>query len=460
MIVLYERARLLRVLLPALVACVPSVPAPASAQALPGYSGPGSAAEAEWLQSMRIQAERGLQDWLNLMDRRAWQDLGSFFTDRGVLVDGSGVAAAGRDSIAELLARLPERSDLLLQVTGVRGGTRLMHVTGRVSYFEAADLRVETFTALLEVHRDRWMFRALAFAPLEGALAAAPFDNALEPNRAGVHPPRRTAARGVVEPVFIQQPATALLEPWQAVGVGAGLELDGVAELRAFYWQGVGGDTLSEQAYGAELRTHLTGGDRRVRPHLAFGAGAMPRGDSPGTRWEGIAGAGVGLRLSGNAYASVTGRVLPAGWISEQRRARIFIGIGASYALGGTPEWRDAEPSVLDVAYELTELPRLTPVVVSWAAALSSRQRTALEERYASMAVLHTPGSAHRGASSVVDAWLAGDRPGEISVDEQRVSGAVAYAVLSLLEGATARRLVNIYERNGNGWQLHAQVAW
>ena len=459
MIVRYERSRFTRVLMPAFLAILTSVPSLASAQALPGYSGPGTAAEAEWLQSVRLQAERGLQDWLNLMDRRAWQDLGSFFTDRGVLVDGSGVAAAGRDSIAALLAGLPERSDLLLQVTGVRGGTRLIHVVGRVSYFEAGDLRVETFTALLELHRERWMFRALAFAPLEGALAAAPFDHALEANRAGVHPPRRTAARGVIEPLFIQQPATALLEPWQAVGAGAGLELDHIAELRAFYWRGVGGDTLSDHAFGAELRTHLTGYSR-VRPHLAFGAGAMPRGDSPGTRWEGIAGAGLALRLSGNAYASVTGRVLPAGWISENRRARIFLGIGASYSLGGTPEWRDAVPTALEAAYELTELPGLTPVVVSWAAAMSGRQRSALQQRYAPTAVLHTPGSAYRGASEVVDAWLAGDRPGEISVDEQRVSGAVAYAVLSVLEGEAVRRVVNIYERNVNGWHIHAQVAW
>lgn len=433
--------------------------APAAAQQLPGYSGPSSVASAEWTQSIRIRAEGGMQDWINLMDRRAWADLGSFFTDRAVLIDGSGAHAAGRAAIRELLEGLPERRDLLLQITGARGGTRLIHAVGRASYFEGEDLRVESFVALLELHRDRWMFRMLAFAPLDGLLAAAPLDYALAPNRASVHPPQRTMVRGVVEPSLMHQPGVAGGSEWQAFGGAVGVELDRTAELRAFAWAGGGGEASTTVAYGAEVRAFMLRA-ARIRPNLMAGAAMLPGVGSAGARWDGLAGAGVGIRLRPGTELHVSGRSLPATWFSDSRSMRVLLGVGLSYAFGRPPVWQDAELSVLDQAYEMTELPGFTPSVVAWATAMSRREREALEARYASTVTLYGPDGVRRGAPDVVASWLDAERPVDMVIDAQRVSGSVAYAEFGVTDNRAGWRVLNVYEREDAGWRIHSQVVW
>jgi hypothetical protein len=177
------------VLLPAVAGLLGLGPAgPAHGQHLPGQSAAVPQASAEWAMAMRLRAEEGLQAWLNLTDRESWHDLASCFTDRGVLLDGSGAHAVGREAVRALLPTLPYASDARLLGEGyavVRGAGAIaeswwaggrplavtveqMRTSGRVAYVELLLARSGDARRVLSVYErgeDGWRIRSQAVWP-------------------------------------------------------------------------------------------------------------------------------------------------------------------------------------------------------------------------------------------------------------------------------------------------------
>lgn len=458
------------------VAMIAAGAATAAGQTLPGYAGGGTGAQSEWAMHTRAAAERVMLDWVNLTERNDAMPLAAMFTDHGVFVDPGGEAAEGRDAVRQLLERLPPRSDVLLQVTGVAAGTRLMNVAGRVAYVQDGRQHVHSMVAVLEQHRDYWMFRLLALGPMEGAAAAAPLDEAIGADRTRPRVPQRAAVRFVVEPAAVRGAGgfAAGADPWVGFGASVGVELDRTLELRLNGWRMAGNLRTqlgprdeSLAGIGAELRAYALP-SMSVRPFVQVGlarlAGYSPDSAAVPQLGGGVAArvmSGLDVQLSVRDYLVASNAALypSSSWFTRKREHRPLLSLGLSYSTGRPPVWHDVGLSELDQRQQASQLPGVLARVSSWAAAVARGATDDVRAMYSPFTVIYRAGQpAVRGAEDAAAFWVGIGQPA-VHVVHAGASGNAAFADAVIDHGPLAgRRVFTVFERAADSWSIASQV--
>lgn len=437
--------------------------------------------QSEYEHQIRSQVIGALKDWASLWERDDAAALGRYYTEAAVLLLPTGGAAVGRGEVGETWSeRLASMSDLAMEVESVEAGERLAVVTGRLSYRAsepggAARVETESFLAVLEQQRNRWLLRSHAFAA-DPALdpVSESSTTAIRASRVPVSAPQRMLVRlvGEVSGARAEGGDAVGAEGWAGVGGGLGIELDRLIELRAHYWQaGDGPEPVA--SIGGELRTYL-GTLWRFRPHLLLGASRFLGESPPDSMLVPMAGAGLSVALTEGVSLQLAGRdyfVQRPGsrevttWTAAERTQRWMWGGGLSVAVGRRPTWSDPVVAPERMAHEARISAEIARFMDRWGAARLRSDEEASAALYAPDALLlPVDGGVLSGRSEIEEYLSAPSAPGGGAMAPLafRAGADLAYVATRVSvprdEGSAAGTMITVLEREDGAWRIRAQA--
>jgi ketosteroid isomerase-like protein len=465
--------------------------APLAAQALPFPQEPPSGLDnARYVNEVRRELERGLQEWVNAWEERDPAAVSRFYTDEAIVVEPTGRMVRGRSAVAGYWAEHQANStELVVALTHVSATNTLATARGRISYRDrgagASGLtRSGQMLMVFERQRGVWMTRVHAIAldsPGDmGSVAALP--RAIRGTGRPARVPEVPQVRLRAEPfggMLRFDEAFGVVRPATVAGVGVGVEVGRVAEFRAGYWEGVAGeDTHGLRGITGEVR--LFGmPDWPVRPYVLAGAGHV-RGVVGTERLGGaggdrliapMAGGGLVADLPGRLALTIDARnyllVDPAArpaahWMNEARTSNWSFSGALSLSVGRHREWHDPAVTPSRQAYEERVLHDLAVLLGRWLNGARS-----LGDLYAPDVYLITPdGRRLFGAGDVAEFWKgrAAVPSGSMIYEDLRASGHVATVVVRLPANGSARpasadaTLVTVFEQAAGRWTIRSQV--
>lgn len=450
---------------------------------------------ARYAAEVRVELERSLQEWVNAWEAGDGDAVSRFYADEAVIVDPSGGVIRGRAAAADYWADHREpRSAMVALITQVSATNHVATARGRVStrvQMPAGGSRTESGDLLLVFERQRgvWMKRVHAVV-LDAPSEMSEVPSVPRSIRATGRParvPEATQLRWRAEPFAGAATFTESLDaPTTGMaGVGVGLEIGRVMEIRGSYWRGFNGDDDDAGDAGA-LRT--VAGEvriygfpaRRVRPYALAGAANMAGGAvaelSGADALVPLFGSGLAFDLPSGWGAHLDARtyLLPristrpgSNWISQPRSSNWAFSGGLSYSVGRYREWHDPPVPAARAEYEGQVRQTLASLLGQWLDP-SEGGRPRMASLYAPDARLVTAdGRRIQGASEIAAFW-AGRHPmlpGSLVNEDLVVSGHVASVVARIAPDTSTRAadgrlgtLITVFEQNHGRWTIRSQV--
>jgi ketosteroid isomerase-like protein len=474
--------------------------APLAAQALPFPQEPPSGLDnARYVNDVRRELERGLQEWVNAWEGRDATAVSRFYTDEAIVVDPAGRVVRGRPAVAGFWAEHQANStDVVVALTHVSATNTLATARGRIAYRDlragASGLtRTGQMLMVFERQRGVWMTRVHAIAldspgdmgPVETLPRA--IRGTGKPARVPEVPQVRVRAEPFGGTIRFSE-AFGAPHSTTLAGVGLGVEVGRVAEFRAGYWKGLEGDG-SHGLRGITGEVRLFGmPDWPVRPYVMAGAGQI-RGVVGTSRLGGGGGDGMIVPMAGGGLvADLPGRLAfhvdarnyllvdpvprtrpAAHWINEARTSNWSFSGGLSVSVGRHREWHDPAVTVSRHEYEERVLHDLAILLGRWLNGDRPGQGggTGGGDLYAPDVHLITPdGRRLFGAAEVAQFWTG--RPpvpsGSMIYEDLRASGHVATVVARLPTNGSRRpeaadaTLVTVFEQAAGRWTIRSQI--
>jgi ketosteroid isomerase-like protein len=473
-----------------------SLAGPAAAQVLPfpqeSAIGPDLA---RYAAEVRVELERALQEWVNAWEAGDGTAVSRFYADEAVIVDPSGSVVRGRAAAADYWTDHREpRSDMVALITQVSATNHVATARGRVStrvQTATGGSRTESGDLLLVFERQRgvWMKRVHAVA-LDAPSEMSEVPSVPRSIRATGHParvPEATQLRWRAEPfagtaTFAESfhaPATTM------AGLGVGLEIGRVLEIRGSYWHGLDGDD-GDGGDAGTLRT--AAGEVRIygfpasvaRPYALAGAAKMAGGAvadlSGADALVPMFGGGLAFELPGHWGAHLDTRtyLLPrtstrpgSNWISQPRSSNWSFSGGLSYSVGRYRAWHDPPVPAARAEYEGQVRQTLASLLGQWLDP-SEVDRPRMASFYApDVRLVTADGRRIQGASEVAAFWAARHPmlPGSLVNEDLVVSGHVASVVARIVPNTSTRAaegrlgtLITVFEQNHGRWTIRSQV--
>jgi ketosteroid isomerase-like protein len=473
------------------------VAASAVGQVLPNPPGatPGTA-EAVYEAQVRSELEDVLQEWLNAVHAGDPATVARFYTDEAVIVAPDGEATRGRAGAEAYWARsLQDLTRLDVVIGDVVARNHVAAAGGRFSARLAdgrGEVTLQSGHLLLVFERQRgvWMQRlqsaVLDPSPRPGLVAGG---GAMGPTGRPPRPPALPQVHWTLGPhmTAIKLAGEVGGDTRGLVGLGAGVELGRLLELRGAVAHQIGGGGEADPIvmYGGELRMFLRS-EARVRPYvlggLSYVAGGLAAG-ADGWR-ESLApvygaAAAVGLtdalsmHVAARAYLTLApDRSGRDHWLTASRVHNPSVALGLSFAAGGERAWRDPPVLPEEKLYEQTVEPDLTAVVDAWLAARHVDRGDVIAGTYSPGAwFVSDAGGLARGRDAITEHLrshrppAAGDR---LVVEDIRAVGNFGLLVARLVRGgddggndvigSKVARYVSVLERRADRWVIRMHM--